>query len=114
MPLPHHYYYYSYSLTHLHTLRDYLVQLAFLLRPGGRAFFSTANMLSNSGWERFAAQRKFSVAGFAFVCPDMVRKLVANAGLVIVEEGRPGVPPGHPDHNVYYDRDYLVVVERPE
>ncbi len=39
-----------------------------LLKPGGRAFFSTANLLTPAGWRRFECQTKYTAAGFHCKC----------------------------------------------
>jgi SAM-dependent methyltransferase len=39
-----------------------------LLKPGGRAFFSTANLLTPAGWRRFERQSKYTAAGFYCEC----------------------------------------------
>lgn len=91
----------------LHTLREYLIRIHELLRPGGKCFFSAANVLSPEGWRRFSAQGRASVAGFCWTSPDIVRCLIVNAGLRIVKEAEID------ERNVYYNRDYLVLVEKP-
>ncbi|CAM9507307.1 unnamed protein product [Discosporangium mesarthrocarpum] len=91
----------------LHTTNTYMREVARVLKPGGKAFVSTANLLSPGGWERFQMQSKYSVGGFYFICPAMVQKLVAEAGLKIVKEA-----PFDPT-NIYYYRDYLIILEKP-
>jgi hypothetical protein len=59
----------------------------------------------------------FSVCGCSVVTPEIVRHMVSAAGLRVVREVYHGSPTrasaasGHP--NVYFDRDYLVLVEKP-
>lgn len=91
----------------LHITNKYVREIARVLKPGGRAFLSTANFLSPGGWDRFIAQDKYSVGGFYFMCPDMVRLMLGKAGLTVVREGE------HDASNSYYNRDYLVLVEKP-
>lgn len=50
------------------------------------------------GWDRFSAQDKYSVGGFYFMCPDMVRLMLDKAGLRVVHEGE------HDPSNSYYNR----------
>lgn len=50
------------------------------------------------GWDRFSAQDKYSVGGFYFMCPDMVRLMFDKAGLKVVREGE------HDPSNSYYNR----------
>jgi SAM-dependent methyltransferase len=91
-----------------------------LLKLGGKAFFSTANLLTPAGWRRFECQAKYTAAGFycelalafiktnqsllilthlpshtkpnAVVCPAMVDRLLAQAGFRVVQ--RSDVPDG--------------------
>ncbi|CAN0094165.1 unnamed protein product [Ectocarpus sp. 12 AP-2014] len=96
----------------LHITNKYIREIARVLKPGGKAFLSTANFLSPAGgWDRFSAQDKYSVGGFYFMCPDMVRLMLDKAGLRIVREGE------HDPSNSYYNRqvqtDYLVLVQKP-
>ena len=92
----------------LHTMFKYFKQIRGLLKLNGRAFFSTADVTSELGWERFSKQRKFSVGGFYFVCREMVSKLVQEAGLTVVLS----LDKGGESNNTYYRRDFLLVVER--
>jgi len=89
----------------LHVTMSYLREFCRVLKPGGRAFLSFADVTSPGGWERFASQQRASVAGFCFTSPDAVRFLVGKAGLRIVREGQ------RAEDNVYLRRDFLVVVE---
>ncbi|CBN73823.1 methyltransferase type 12 [Ectocarpus siliculosus] len=91
----------------LHITNKYIREIARVLKPGGKAFLSTANFLSPGGWDRFNAQDKYSVGGFYFMCPDMVRLMLDKAGLRVVREG------DHDPSNSYYNRDYLVLVQKP-
>ncbi|KAG5184383.1 methyltransferase type 12 [Tribonema minus] len=92
----------------LHVSWRYLREVRRCLTERGRAFLSFASVCSRLGWERFARQSKFTVGGFYFMCPEMVRFIVAKAGLRIVREG----PPEGTTDNVYYNRDFLIVVEK--
>ena len=105
----------------LHTLYQTLHQIRLLLKPGGTAFFSTANLLTPAGFRRFAAQTKYTVGGFYFLSPDIVTLLLGKAGLKVLKTSE--VPEGFKEFsddkgpargNLYYGRDFLVVVERME
>lgn len=48
----------------LHTMLQVFQGCRRLLRPGGRFFLSTANLLTPAGWRRFERQRKYTAAGF--------------------------------------------------
>ena len=105
----------------LHTLYQTLHQIRILLKPGGKAFLSTANLLTPAGFRRFAAQTKYTVGGFYFLCPDIVTLLLKKAGLKVLKTSE--VPEGFKEFsdekgpakgNLYYGRDFLVVVERME
>ncbi len=93
----------------LHTQWSYLQEFSRVLRPGGRAFLHTANLASEDGWKRFESQGVYRVEGFYFVVPEMVRELCRRAGLRVVEERSAGSGSG----NFYYERDYLVLLEKP-
>ncbi|CAM9669585.1 unnamed protein product [Chrysoparadoxa australica] len=90
----------------LHIIYRYMQEIRRVLKPGGKAFISTANVCSEGGWNRFSTQTKYTVGGFHFLCPQIIQQLVAKAGLKVVKEGPPG-----PSKNVYYNRDYLTVLE---
>lgn len=91
----------------LHVQWRYFEQFAKLLKPGGRGFVSTANLLTTKGFERFSGQKEFHPIGFYFVTPDLVKRLIARAGLRVISEGR------ELETNVFLARDYLVVFEKP-
>ena len=90
----------------LHTIARHLKHIATMLRVGGTAFVSTSNLMAPGGWNRFAKQEKYSVGGFYFVSPDIVRLLVAKAGLTIVREGAQRAS------NVYLNRDFLLILTK--
>ncbi|KAM3573084.1 hypothetical protein VYU27_004953 [Nannochloropsis oceanica] len=105
----------------LHTLYQTLHQIRMILKPGGKAFLSTANLLTPAGFRRFAAQVKYTVGGFYFLSPDIVTLLLKKAGLKVLKTSE--VPEGFKEFsddkgpakgNLYYGRDFLVVVERME
>lgn len=105
----------------LHTIYQTLQQIRLLLKPGGKAFLSTANLLTPAGFRRFAAQSKYTVGGFYFLSPDIVKLLLGKAGLRVLDTS--AVPEGFKElsdaqgpakGNLYYGRDFLVVVERME
>ncbi len=90
----------------LHTIWPYFQAIQRMLKPGGRAFISTSNILAPLGWQRFAKQTKYSVGGFYFVSPDMVRKMADRAGFDVVQESSWETGSA----NVYYERDFLFVL----
>ena len=88
-----------------------------MLKQDGRAFVSTANLLSKEGFGRFSKQSKFTVGGFYFITPEIVMKLLVEAGLRIVKrsDGKDyngGVWEEEISGNSYIDRDFLIIVER--
>lgn len=91
----------------LHTMFRYFKAIYQMLKVGGKAFVSTANLLAPRGFERFEAQSKYTVGGFYFVSPEIVQTLVEKSGLKIVSSGQESMD------NIYLSRDYLVVVEKP-
>ena len=94
----------------LHTIWRSLQDIASMLKPGGFAFVSAANLLSSRGWQRFSKQRKYSVGGFYFISPDIFRHLVGQASLKIVKEHCS--PLRSSTGNIYLDRDILLVLQR--
>lgn len=48
----------------LHTMFQYFKAIRKMLKDGGKAFVSTANLLTPDGWKRFENQSKYSVGGF--------------------------------------------------
>ena len=57
-------------------------------------------------WERFSAQESYSVEGHYFVTPELVHVLAERSGLRPIK--RSCVDPA----NFYFNRDYLVVLEK--
>ncbi|TFJ87856.1 hypothetical protein NSK_001203 [Nannochloropsis salina CCMP1776] len=103
----------------VHTLYHTLREIRRLLKPSGKAFLSTANILSPAGWRRFAAQDKYTVGGFYFVSPEIVHGMLAKVGFHVVKHSE--IPEGFKElsdmhglakGNLYYGRDHLVVVEK--
>ena len=90
----------------LHTMWRYVKQIADALPSGGHAFLHTANLLTEAGWARFSVQKRHTLEGHYFVSPDIVRTLLARAGLRIVREA------SEDPANFYKARDYLVVGEK--
>ena len=77
------------------------------MKEDGKAFVSTANLLTPLGWDRFQKQSKYTVGGFYFITPDIVQKCAEESNLRIVKTSKVDM-----DHeNVYYNRDYLIVLE---
>lgn len=91
-----------------HTVFAYLREFARVLKPGANAFVHTANLCAPAGFARFAKQKEASVQGFCWLSPEMVRAMVAGAGLELVRESKAGLV-----GNIYYNRDYLCLVRRP-
>lgn len=96
----------------LHTIWHYFLAMHRMLKPNGHIFVSTANLLSPRGWDRFAKQSRFTVGGFYFVSPDIVRQLATKAGFDIVKES-PQLAEDFPE-NIYFQRDYLVLLRKVE
>jgi SAM-dependent methyltransferase len=92
----------------LHTQWKYIRAIGRDLRPGGMAFLHTANLVSPSGWQRFAAQPHFTVGGYYFVTPEIVRTMAGKAGLEVVEESDPMSAGG----NGYLAQDHCVLLRK--
>lgn len=91
----------------LHTMWKYVQEMSLALRPGGRALVHAPNLAAPAGWEMFAEQDSYSVEDGWFVSPEIVRALVAHTDLIPLKES-------HPDpSNLYFNRDYLVVLQKP-
>lgn len=94
----------------LHTQYGYLLQFKRLLKPvTGRIFLHVANIESDRGFDRFAAQSKYTAAGFYFMNCEMVTSLAMRAGFRVVKQSDPRPPPT--EKNGYYARDFLFVLE---
>lgn len=91
----------------LHAQWRYLHDINRLLKPGGRVFVHTANLMTRAGWERFAAQDAYRVEGFYFMTPQVVAILATRAGLKVVKDLS-----GSEDGNFYYERDYFALLEK--
>lgn len=90
----------------LHCIARHMRHIASMLKPSGLAFVSTSNLMAPGGWNRFAKQEEYTVGGFYFTSPDVVRLLVQKAGLEIVKEGTSRAS------NVYLNRDFLLVLRK--
>ena len=90
----------------LHVIARYLRQMHKLLKKDGHLFFSTSDITTERGYTRFERQKQSTVAGFVWTSRDAVRKLIAKAGFEIVDESRES----DGEDNVYFARDYLVLV----
>lgn len=90
----------------LHQMRRTLRSIRKMLQPGGKCFVSFANLLAPDGWRRFANQRKYSVGGFYFASPDIVRCLLAKGGLELLSMSSPRAG------DTYLNRDLLVLARR--
>ena len=101
----------------LHTQASYWRAIRALMRPlsSSRALVSTVNLLSPLGWKRFSNQSLGSVGGFFFTTPEIQRRLINEAGLEVVSEisspSSAASGEGRLTGNLYYDRDYIVVVK---
>lgn len=91
----------------LHTQWKYYQEFHRILKPGAKALIHTANLEAPEGWTRFAQQDKYSVGGFYFMVPSMVLALVQKAGFVVLKSSSPD------SSNTYYNRDFLVLVQKP-
>jgi SAM-dependent methyltransferase len=90
----------------LHMMWRYFREFARVLRPGGHAFVHTATLTTPDGWALFASQERYSVEGFYFVSPEIVRTLASHAGLTLVRESS-----ADPD-NAYLNRDHFALFRK--
>lgn len=90
----------------LHTIWRYFLGIHGLLKKGGKAFVSTANLKAPKGWQRFAGQDTYSIEGHYFISPEIVHILAERAHLKVIKTSAPD------SKNFYFDRDYLVVLEK--
>lgn len=90
----------------VHTIWQYLQYIHSMLSDTGVAFISTANICSTLGWNRFSNQKRFTVGGFYFISPDIIRHLANKADLEIVQE----TPKD--ETNLYYNRDFLCILRK--
>lgn len=88
---------------------QYISQFAAVLKVGGKALIHTANLVVEQGWQRFASQSRFKEGGFYFVCPEIINFLISKTGVLkILKSSNPADDPD----NMYYQRDYVVLVEK--
>jgi len=79
---------------------------------------SVANLCSEDGWKRFAAQREFKVSGFYFMSPDILKKIATEANFDIVQSNCDSILCSsvtgrkYSASNIYYRRDLLVVLKK--
>jgi SAM-dependent methyltransferase len=91
----------------LHTIWKYFREIRRVLKPGGRTFLHTANLLAPGGWEAFSAQEAYDVEGHYFISPEIVSTLAQRSGLNIIKTSKPDAK------NFYSNRDYLFILEKP-
>jgi SAM-dependent methyltransferase len=92
----------------LHTIWGYMKTMHRMLKDGGKIFLSTSNILAPLGWQRFAKQTKYTVGGFYFISPDIAKKMAIEMGFHVIQESSWDKN----TNNVYYERDYLFVLEK--
>lgn len=82
----------------LHTQWIYMQQLPKLLKSDADAkiLFHTANLLAPLGWQRFAAQKKYTAGGFYFQTPHAVRSMARQARLEVIRESKHRDEPQEP------------------
>lgn len=97
----------------LHVQRDYITAIAQQLAPGGMCLLTTADMTSPLGWRRFQGQSRSTVAGFVWSTPAATRHMLVQAGLRVVRESSPVQGERLPTGNLYLDRDYVVLAQKP-
>eukprot|EP01122_Echinamoeba_exundans_P002441 TRINITY_DN12381_c0_g1_i1.p1 TRINITY_DN12381_c0_g1~~TRINITY_DN12381_c0_g1_i1.p1 ORF type:complete len:326 (+),score=47.90 TRINITY_DN12381_c0_g1_i1:133-978(+) len=99
----------------LHTQWKYYKDIKRALKPGGKALIHTASLETEQGWARFEKQEKYTVGGFYFMVPSEVRTLIKRAGFTLLKESTEVTENGKKQTgNLYYDRDYLALVENPK
>lgn len=117
----------------LHTINGYFESIRHMLKPNPppeernavrpRVFLHTANLCAPLGWERFSKQTRYTAGGFYFLSPDIVRQLALKHGYRIIQESQWTSAYSAPqsgvsaatlprESNLYYQRDYLFVMER--
>lgn len=98
----------------LHTQWRYYQEFFRIMKPGAKAIIHTANLEAPEGWARFAQQDKYSVGGFYFMVPSMVLTLIAKAGLTVITTSTQILNEKPDRHkNTYYNRDFMVLVQKP-
>eukprot|EP00968_Pinguiococcus_pyrenoidosus_P011499 scaffold926_cov248-Pinguiococcus_pyrenoidosus.AAC.12 len=104
----------------LHVIHSYLQAFYAALQPGGLLFVSVADVTSEAGYERFSKQAKFTVGGFYFVCPEILRSFLSRIGFAVVTDcvnrRRRDTAQNASDfkENIYYERDYLLLCRKPD
>jgi hypothetical protein len=86
----------------------YIQEINSVLKRSGRAFIHTANITTPLGWSRFVQQDKYTPGGFYFLSPEIVHTLIDKTNAFkIVKTSHHSVT-----NNMYYNRDYLVILEK--
>jgi SAM-dependent methyltransferase len=87
---------------------QYIQEISMGLKKSGKAFIHTANIITPLGWSRFVQQDKYTPGGFYFLSPEIVHTLIDKAnGFKIIKTSQHSV-----SNNMYYNRDYLIVLEK--
>ena len=90
----------------LHTMGSYFKGINMMLKHGGRAFVHTTNLNAPGGWDRFCNQSAYSIEGHYFISPETVDILARRSNLRIIKTSTVD------QSNFYFNRDYLVVLEK--
>ena len=91
----------------LHTVWQYLLEIKRILSKRGKAFLHFSNLSSKLGWERFIKQKSGTAGGFHWMTPDTARLMLSKAGYQILKESSAD----EQTRNIYYMRDFLVIVK---
>jgi 2-polyprenyl-3-methyl-5-hydroxy-6-metoxy-1,4-benzoquinol methylase len=96
----------------LHTIYAYFQSFKTILKPGGSIFLSVADVTSPLGFDRFSRQSKYTAGGFYFICPQIIQTFAQKCGYKIIKESKAQDSTVPADQqNVYYNRDYLVILQ---
>jgi SAM-dependent methyltransferase len=90
----------------LHVIWQYFQEIHKSLKPNGKSFIHTANLAAPDGWKRFVEQETYTVEGHYFLTPEIVKVLAEKAGFKVIKESSIS------EHNFYFNRDYLIVLEK--
>ena len=90
----------------VHTMWGYFQEINRILKPNGKAFLHTSNLLAPEGWRRFSSQSKFRIEGHYFITPEIIHTFCNRSKLSLIKESLID------ETNFYYARDYLLVIEK--
>lgn len=83
---------------------NYFISVNKILKPNGKFFVHTANILTEAGWKNFSSKQKYFP--HVYLTPEIVKLMAKRSGYKLIKESK-----GR-SKNFYLKRDYLAVFEK--